>query len=1290
MVIKQTSLDLNGPILEFVEQPQSSDICSEDSRAFIGIATVTTPDVSTGTLSYRWYAEGYGTLSDGQFLGATIAGSATTTLTVAGAKNPGTNGVKFYVGVDYIPSAYSQPVGSAVTVGTARSTGNAINEPLFSDKATLTVRPNIVINRQPSNVDVGKGETVIFSVSAELTDGTKNDLSYRWQLNGNDLSDGGGVSGSSTPTLSISASTVGTYTISVNITHPTACNSPLSSRSASLSVRDVNVRSNIRFESISPDNKSITLQTWDLSSQGAYTYPLPSGQPIISFPWTISSGYSDSFYDVKFLNGYFFATADSGVYISGYGQLWTKIFNSFQPVYSIAYGNGVYIAVSNQGIYYSFNAANWAQYDYRGTSTTFTDISYGGGFFIISDRGGTTIYRTKGPTSTGSISNPVAASFSLEPEVLPIPLSSTVYNGSFWLGVGFETTQRAVFYKSVNNGDTWTFASRKNDVVQVGRTVNDPEPKYDLYTQNDGGILFGEEITRDGVNWSIFPTPIGGAVLYGYSNATNQLLAIIGSFPDLPAGQFALSTGGSGADAWRYFSGATWPVNSGFRRVAYGNGKWVVLYGTGGSSTIITNSPGLSEVEVDSLLSFFATERDLDITLDLYAEKGLDNGNYRGGQGGTSTIRFTARRNEEYVILGYAKGSERKDGGGIFVYRKGTLIAACGSGGNAGSSGNGGNGGGVNVEGANGSGTNGGIGGRVIEPSSVGIWGSASSANPLGQDQKANAPERGRIISCPRGNYWISRGFSPCSDVGSTRFISEFGDVITSSAIITRGFKEGYAVQETSGLAIGNGGNGGEGAEGGNGGQNTSGGGGGSGYASNSISVLSTAQGGNIGTPRVVFKLYTATEQNPPSYTIIPSFTSIYEGEKITFSINTTNVADGTILYYVVANSTTNSNDLSSSSGSFVISSGVGSFEITALTDSLNENTETFSVQIKTGSVTGTTVATSPTLSILPNPPQGQAEYTSPGTYSWIAPPGITSVSVVAVGAGGDSMSAGSFSPINPTYWGIWGAWGTGGGGGGLGWKNNIPVTPGQLYTVVVGSSGVWNGSATGSTKGGDSYFISRSTVCGYGGGGNIPSEFSTLAFSQNFSYSDLSAFRSPVSPVNIVGAGGTFVGDGGGNGGDGGLSIVQNYTLPLNSRLGGGGAGGYSGNGGSGGNDDLGGNYSSGQSGSGGAGGGGGSYLGFSDLNGSSGGGVGILGEGDSGSGAVGLDNLQIIGGGGGSGGSDGPYGYFSNKGGTGDFGGGAAVQARFARKRPAGNGAVRIIWGSGRAFPSTNTGNL
>src|SRR3989344_2892517 len=46
-----------------------------------------------------------------------------------------------------------------------------------------------------------------------------------------------------------------------------------------------------------------------------------------------------------------------------------------------------------------------------------------------------------------------------------------------------------------------------------------------------------------------------------------------------------------------------------------------------------------------------------------------------------------------------------------------------------------------------------------------------------------------------------------------------------------------------------------------------------------------------------------------------------------------------------------------------------------------------------------------------------QVAYTSPGTYSWTAPAGVTSVSVVVIGPGGKTWNPGSSS---------------GGGGGGL------------------------------------------------------------------------------------------------------------------------------------------------------------------------------------------------------------------------------------------------------------------
>tara|TARA_R110000803_G_scaffold80444_3_gene146242 strand:+ start:1040 stop:1846 length:807 start_codon:yes stop_codon:yes gene_type:complete len=100
-----------------------------------------------------------------------------------------------------------------------------------------------------------------------------------------------------------------------------------------------------------------------------------------------------------------------------------------------------------------------------------------------------------------------------------------------------------------------------------------------------------------------------------------------------------------------------------------------------------------------------------------------------------------------------------------------------------------------------------------------------------------------------------------------------------------------------------------------------------------------------------------------------------------------------------------------------------------------------------------------------------QEEYTTPGTFTFVAPAGVTSVAVVAVGGAGFA-------------------------GGGLGYKNAQAVTPGCSYSVVVGN--------TGGSIGNDSYFISTGTVKGGGS-----------------------------TQCGATQVGGTYTGTGGGNGGN-------------------------------------------------------------------------------------------------------------------------------------------------------------
>ena len=266
-----------------------------------------------------------------------------------------------------------------------------------------------------------------------------------------------------------------------------------------------------------------------------------------------------------------------------------------------------------------------------------------------------------------------------------------------------------------------------------------------------------------------------------------------------------------------------------------------------------------------------------------------------------------------------------------------------------------------------------------------------------------------------------------------------------------------------------------------------------------------------------------------------------------------------------------------------------------------------------------------------PGIPPGGVQYVSTGTFSWTAPAGVTSVCVVCIGSGG-------------------------------------------------------GGNGTSQTAGNDSYFISTATVLG--GGGQL--QISGL---------------DPITGTSPF-LGGRYVGDGGGRGGRTGGTGSTSYPI------GGGGAGGYTGNGGNG-TDFNAGNMTAGLGGGGGGGGG------NASNDGAGGGGVGVYGAGSSGAagtfsggagggGSGGTAGVSVSGSGGGDGGNYGGGGGSTTGYWYGGNGGGlgwknyipvvpgnsytVVVGAQSTSDGPGfagqgGKGTVRIIWGTGRAFPSTGT---
>jgi len=267
-----------------------------------------------------------------------------------------------------------------------------------------------------------------------------------------------------------------------------------------------------------------------------------------------------------------------------------------------------------------------------------------------------------------------------------------------------------------------------------------------------------------------------------------------------------------------------------------------------------------------------------------------------------------------------------------------------------------------------------------------------------------------------------------------------------------------------------------------------------------------------------------------------------------------------------------------------------------------------------------------------------QAVFTTTGANSWTVPAGVNSVSAVAVGGGGGG--AGSR--------GDRGAGNTGGAGGALSYGSFV-VIPGETLTVNVGAAGTAGPNDTNGGAGGASSIVRDSLSILTAAGGAAGLTQSTAA---------------TTGGVPSWGYGVTV--SGGGNGGAGGGATDNN------SGGGGGGAGGYSGNGGAGGN------AAAGSAGAGGGGGGGGAT---NAGQGYSGGGVDLVGEGANGT--AGILNGS---GGGGSGGAIGTQ----ISGGICGGGGGARDDDSAGAGCAGARGGVRIIWGAGRAYPSTNTATV
>lgn len=97
---------------------------------------------------------------------------------------------------------------------------------------------------------------------------------------------------------------------------------------------------------------------------------------------------------------------------------------------------------------------------------------------------------------------------------------------------------------------------------------------------------------------------------------------------------------------------------------------------------------------------------------------------------------------------------------------------------------------------------------------------------------------------------------------------------------------------------------------------------------------------------------------------VTPNVSSVNEGGTVVFNVVTDGVPNQTLFFNVIG--TVSASDFTSGSltGSFLLSNGTGTFSLTLLNDTVTEGTETFQVQIRTGSTSGPTQLLSSTVTV--------------------------------------------------------------------------------------------------------------------------------------------------------------------------------------------------------------------------------------------------------------------------------------------------------------------------------------
>ena len=838
-----TDLDLNGPILSITTEPTGATgigttvgATGGASVTLTGVATAVVGSSGTGGsgyLSYQWYEEGVGALSNGTYITGTASTGAvgsTSTLTLSNLVTPTDNDREFYLEVDYVPS-YTVGVQSVTEAG--YKTGNAWNEPLTSGIATVTVTPLIDIVSQPTNAQTLTNSTpnehlvastADVTVNANLTDSAfSDDLTYQWFLNGEEVTNE--VKTTTTTSGSTASGTVENY-----YTGPGSHTFP-----------------------------TIGISDLEITVAGAHGGHggLDGGGP--GGPG--GDGASGKFFFKDYSDWL-------GTQIDFYvGQVGNDGTSGGPNAYGMR-GN-----VPNVPGNIGHEAGAGGDGGGAGAQGWSGGGAGGGGNSFVRDSNGTFIIAGAGGGGGGGSHMKTGQNGEAADTWTAITGAVEAKNG--------QAGQTKNGDGGGGGGGGGGYAQSGNSGAEGGGSGQDQS--YGGRGGKSGGSAYDQsrisEIYHSGSQIN-FPNPANGYINLKYtgytddtqtttrkttiSGSTTSTLRLSCDTVGIQTAQCKISSA-TASNSPIY----TDTVNVVFNSTAESNNINVEGIGIGltaslstlnlnnGDFTLQTTQGDVSTGQINNEWVLYSPDKDMDVEMDLYGGKGLSVGDNNGGSGGYSRIRFTMTKNTEYVIAGLTTSINTP-----FVYRLGTLMACVGKGGDAGESGNGvhgGDGGGVDIVGQSGFGAGAGIvGPTALNFSTSGSFGSLFTSPILYPgDNQAVGNGKGTTISCTKGIYWAQQGVGACDAITSSgKFRLSGGEDVTNTAEITRGYKAGYNIIQTAGRGSGTGGNGGSGSIGGDGGT-FGGGGGGSGFQDGSVTVVDTRLGGSIGDGKVVLRLQT-------------------------------------------------------------------------------------------------------------------------------------------------------------------------------------------------------------------------------------------------------------------------------------------------------------------------------------------------------------------------------------------------------------------------------------------------